>query len=318
MLRLNSPQRELGPTACVLGSFDGVHLGHQALLRRAKEAAEKLNLKSAAVTFRQHPLSVLAPERMPELLSTQDERAQRMEKLGMDALIELEFTPQLAQQEPEEFIRQLVHEFQMRVMVVGYNYTFGRHGRGDTELLKKMAVQMDFALHVVDPVEYLGEAVSSSRIRELLAQGKTLDAGRLLGRPYALAGEIKKGKQLGRKLGFPTLNVDFPQEKATPSAGVYTGWIRFEGGCVPAVTNIGTNPTVENGPKIRLESHALEEIPLVYGDRAEVLFGEKLRDEQRFGSVEELKKRVLQDREAAIRWSRLHSEESLKFGEFCP
>ena len=318
MLRLSGLEAGLGPTACVLGSFDGVHLGHQALLCRAKAAAVEDGLKTAAVTFRQHPLSVLAPERMPELLSTGQERAQSMERLGVDALVELEFTKALADQEPENFIRQLVRGLQVKTLVVGYNYTFGKGGRGNPELLKALAAELNFTLHVLEPVMQNGEPVSSSRIRELLSRGETMQAARLLGRPYGLEGEIKKGKQLGRKLGFPTLNIDFPGGKAVPSAGVYTGWICFEGGCVPAVTNIGTTPTVEDGPKIRLEAHALEPISLVYGDRAEALFGEKLRGELRFASVEALQERVLLDRETARRWSLEHPAERLDFRGICP
>ena len=318
MLRLSALEASLGPSACVLGSFDGVHMGHQALLCRARMAAAKNGLKTVAVTFRQHPLSVLAPERMPELLSTEQERARCMECLGMDALVELEFTKTLADQQPEDFIRQLVECLQIQVLVVGYNYTFGRGGRGNPQLLEKLASKLNFTLYVIEPVLQNGEPVSSSRIRELLTRGATMEAARLLGYPYSLEGEIKRGKQLGRKLGFPTLNIDFPAGKAVPSAGVYTGWIRYTDGCVPAVTNIGTNPTVEDGPKIRLEAHALEPIPLVYGDRAAVLFGEKLRGEQRFASVEDLRERVLLDREAARKWSREHPMESLDFGGICP
>jgi len=287
-------------------------------MHRARAMAEESQLKTVAVTFRQHPLSVLAPERMPQLLSTEAERARWIEEMGMDALVELEFTRQLAAQEPEAFIRQLIKAFDVKALVVGYNYTFGRGGRGNPELLKKMAADLGFALHVLEPVKKYGEPISSSRIREMLSRGETMEAAELLGRPYGLEGEIKKGKQLGRKLGFPTLNIDFPAGKAVPSAGVYTGWIRFEGGCVPAVTNIGTNPTVEDGPKIRLEAHALEPISLVYGDRAEVLFGEKLRGEQRFASVEKLRERVLLDRETARNWSMEHPAESLNFREICP
>lgn len=318
MLRSNEPRKEFGPAFCVLGSFDGVHLGHQALLRQAKTEADGDGYKTVVVTFRQHPLSVLAPQRAPKLLSTGDERAAGMEKLGVDALVELDFTQQMSAQEPEEFIQWLTGAMEIRKMVVGYNYSFGKGGRGTPELLKKLSETMGFQVRVLEPVALEGEPVSSSRIRELLTQGKTMEAAKLLGSPYGLAGEIKKGKQLGRKLGFPTLNIHFPEEKAVPSAGVYTGWIRFEGGIVPAVTNIGTNPTVEDGPKLRLESHALEEIALVYGDRAEVFFGEKLREEQRFSSVEELRRQVMSDREQARLWSLSHSSEALDFGKNRP
>ncbi len=307
MFRQSQPPVGLGPAAIVLGSFDGVHVGHQALLTRAKSLAARDGLAAVAVTFRQHPLSVLRPAQAPALLSTGDERARLMEALGMDGILELDFTPEMAGTKPEDFIRSLCAALPVRHLVVGYNYTFGARGAGDPDLLNRLAHILGFTCHVVPPVTLEGEPVSSSRIRACLASGDTLLAGRLLGRPYGLGGVIEQGKQLGRRLGFPTLNIDFPQVKAVPAAGVYTGWVTFDHVMVPAVTNIGTNPTVETGPRLRLETHTLQETPLGYGDRAQVWFGEKLRGERRFESVEALQARVLADKETARAWCSTHS-----------
>lgn len=306
MFRQSEPPAGMGPSAIVLGSFDGVHLGHQALLARARALADQEGLAAVAVTFRQHPLSVLCPERAPALLSTADERAQLMEALGMDGVIELEFTAALAGTRPEAFMRRICSALPVRCVVVGYNYTFGFRGQGNAALLERLAGELGFTCHVVPPVTLEGGAVSSSRIRACLAEGDTLAAGRLLGRPYGLGGMIEQGKQLGRRLGFPTLNIDFPAKKAVPSAGVYTGWVSYGGVVVPAVTNIGTNPTVESGRRVRLETHTLQETPLGYGDRAQAWFGEKLRGECRFSSVEALQARVLADKQTAGDWSRAH------------
>ena len=306
MFRHSEPPAGMGPSAIVLGSFDGVHLGHQALLAKAKSLAGRENLAAVAITFRQHPLSVLCPERAPALLSTADERARLMQRVGMDGVVELDFTHAMAGMQPEAFIRWICSALPVRCVVVGYNYTFGFQGQGNVAVLERLAGELGFTCHVVPPVTLEGGVVSSSRIRTCLAEGDTLAAGRLLGRPYGLGGVIEQGKQLGRRLGFPTLNIDFPVEKAVPSAGVYTGWVSYGGIVVPAVTNIGTNPTVESGRRVRLETHTLEETPLVYGDRAQAWFGEKLRGERRFGSVEALQAQVLSDKETARAWSRTH------------
>ena len=306
MFRQSKPPAGMRASAIVLGSFDGVHLGHQALLAKAKALADRDGLAAVAITFRQHPLSVLCPDRAPALLSTGDERARLMQAMGMDGVVELEFTPALAGTQPEEFIRWICSMLPVRHEVVGYNYTFGFQGQGDASLLERLAGALGFTCHVVPPVALEGGAVSSSRIRACLAEGDTLAAGRLLGRPYGLGGVIEQGKQLGRRLGFPTLNIDFPTEKAVPSAGVYTGWVSYGGVVVPAVTNIGTNPTVESGRRMRLETHTLEETPLGYGDRAQAWFGERLRGECRFASVEALQAQVLSDKETARAWGRTH------------
>jgi riboflavin kinase/FMN adenylyltransferase len=301
MFRLKQPPQGL-EAVVALGAFDGVHLGHRALLDRACALAGQEKLAAVAVTFARHPMTVLAPEKAPALITTADERARQMECLGMDALVELPFTQAVAQTSAEDFIAGLCDRMRVRHMVVGFNYTFGFGGRGNRRLLEELSRRFGFTLHVIDPVLIDGRPVSSSRIRRAIARGDMAQTRRLLGRFYAMEGTVEKGKQLGRKLGFPTLNVAFERDKAVPGFGVYAGWVIWRNRAFGAVTNIGTNPTVEAGGRIHLETHVLEEQAADYGDQVRVIFGKQLRTEARFDSLEALSAHMRQDCRDAQRW----------------
>lgn len=299
MQRIDHLPNGTGPVSCALGNFDGVHLGHRALL---ESCACQAGLISVAVAFRNHPAQILFPGKRVQLLTTADERAEAMTETGIGILAEPVFDEKTARMTPEDFISSLCSSMDVRCITVGYNYTFGANSSGNPETLRALSEQYSFELHILPPVEVNGVTVSSTRIRELLEAGKPDEAAVLLGRPYVLGGPCIRGKQLGRTLGFPTLNLDFPKEKAVPQTGVYAGWVRWNQGLLPAVANLGTNPTVENGSRNKLEVHALGEMPLTYGDRAEFLFGRRLRGECRFDSVEALKAQMEIDKAEAAEW----------------
>lgn len=284
------------PVSVALGTFDGVHRGHQALLKACTAGPEA----AMALTFREHPARVLCPQKAPGMLSTAAERAAQMEAAGIAYLAELPFTRELAAMPAEAFLRTLCESLTVRRIVVGYNYTFGAGGAGSAETLRTLAPELGYEAVVIPPVLWDGAPISSSRIREKLAEGDAAAAEAMLGRAYALGGPIVRGKQLGRTIGFPTVNLDYPEEKMVPAAGVYAGILSWNGGSAPAVGNVGTNPTVETGTKLKLEVHALAGIPLTYGDTASFAFTHRIRGEQRFASVDELVKQMTHDRETAI------------------
>ncbi len=294
-----------GAVSCTLGSFDGVHRGHMELLK----ACQSKGLFSSAVTFRQHPISVLNPAMTPGLLTTSEEREEWIRVSGIQYLVEMEFTRQTAEMPAEIFLKDLCNRTDIRRIIVGYNYTFGAGGQGNADLLIKMSKTLGYEAVVIPPVCYEGQPISSSRIREALTAGRAEEANSMLGHPYRLGGLIIRGKQLGRTIGFPTVNLRYSKDKIIPASGVYAGWLSWEGHTVPALGNLGTNPTVEDKAEIKLEVHALEKIPLNYGDQAFFLFGKHLRGEFRYSSLDALIQAMTHDRTEAELWLRQHCPE---------
>ena len=228
------------PCVLVLGMFDGVHRGHQKLLITGNALAEAEGLPLRVCTFSPHPLAVLCPDKAPRMLTTLPERARFMLGFGVDTLCVFPFTRALADEPPEDFVRRMARTFRPRHVVVGFNNTFGRGGRGDGALLTAMGRELGFTTHIVPAVELDGSPVSSTRIRALLAQGDIHGATRLLGHAYTLSGRVMDGKHIGRTMGYPTANVDAPVRKALPAFGVYACYLTVEGrrrlhGCTHAV-----------------------------------------------------------------------------------
>ncbi|MBR6953530.1 MAG: bifunctional riboflavin kinase/FAD synthetase [Clostridia bacterium] len=290
------------PCVAALGMFDGVHLGHRALLREGRWLADSLGLPLAVCTFEPHPLQVLCPERMPTRLTTFPERARLMAGCGVDILHVRSFTRALADQPPEDFIAALVEADRPRAVVCGYNFTFGREGRGDGSLLTAMGNALGFRVSVVPAVTAEGAPVSSTRIRGLLEGGQLETANRLLGHPYALSGRVVHGKQVGHALGFPTANLGVPGEKTLPAFGVYFGDFAVRGETWPAVVNIGRHPTFPEGD-VTVEAHLLKsDGQALYGEPARLSLRHFHRPEQRFRQPEQLQAQIREDVEAACRW----------------
>ena len=235
---LESYPPEAQPAVVALGVFDGIHLAHRTILATAVARARAGRLEALACTFDPHPVEVLQPGQAPPRISTLQERLELMAKTGVDAVVVVRFTPELASIEPEAFIRDiLLDRLKARDVVVGYNHTFGRGARGDARMLQSLAQTLGFHAHVVPPLLVDGVPVSSSEVRAALRAGEVERANRYLGRPYAIGGEVVEGAGRGRSLGFPTANIRPDRPVLVPS-GVYAGRVHLDRETHPAVVNI--------------------------------------------------------------------------------
>ena len=295
MRMLRDPGRT--PT-CVLalGTFDGVHLGHQALLMRGGELAGELDCPLAACTFEPHPMRVIRPESVPPLLTTLPEKAALMAGFGVDMLCVTSFTRARADQTAEDYLDELVRVYQPRAVVCGYNFTFGRKGRGTGEMLRAYGLAHGFETVIVPEVTLDHEAVSSTRARRALQSGDLSLATRLMGHAYTLTGVVADGKHIGRSMGFPTANVTIPHGKALPAFGVYACWLETRHAIYPAVVNVGRHPTLPEG-HVTVEAYALDERLSLYGERVRLTFLRFQRPERAFDGVESLRKQIGQDTE---------------------
>ncbi|MBI5904107.1 MAG: bifunctional riboflavin kinase/FAD synthetase [Deltaproteobacteria bacterium] len=281
-------------TSLTIGNFDGVHLGHRELLRRTVAHARDLGVLAAVLTFSPHPIRFFSPKaRFYEITSTA-EKAERMEELGIDAMVVESFDGEIGGMAPEEFARTVVRgRMGARVVTVGYDFTFGKGRTGSPAMLSSLGAELGFSVDVVPPLLRGGAIVSSSRIRDLLLGGRVREASALLHRPYRMSGKVVLGASRGRKLGFPTANVQFTQE-LVPLPGVYVVDADAGAGPVRGVANVGFNPTFgENS--LGLEVHLIDFDGDLYGREITVWFHDRIRDERKFQSVEELVRQIDKD-----------------------
>lgn len=279
-----------------IGFFDGVHLGHQQVIRQTILDAHQQEGLSLVVTFDRHPAEVIAPDRVPPLIYNQQQRVQAIGSLGADALLLLPFDEAFSLVDGESFVRGLARDLgRIHSICVGENFVFGHKRSGDVALLRRLGQELRFTTHGLEAVSLGNAAVSSTRIRETIRQGELDMAGQLLGRDYSLAGTIIAGDQVGRKLGFPTANVDV-LGRVTPPHGVYAAHAHVAGKTWRAAVNIGLRPTLrETQPTLHVEAHLLDFTGEIYEQPMELSFVQKLRDEQRFPSLEALKAQIQTD-----------------------
>jgi riboflavin kinase/FMN adenylyltransferase len=279
-----------------IGNFDGIHLGHQAILRATVDRAKILDAVSTALTFDPSPRKVLRPESAPPRLSTNAQRMEWFNVLGLEAVVVLPFTLDLARLSPEEFVEQiLVRDLHVRAVLVGEDFRFGHKQAGNVKLLSELGTKHAFEVVIIPPVVYRGEVVSSTIIRREVAAGHVSHAARLLGRPFALTGEVVTGTGTGRRFTFPTLNLVVEQE-LLPARGVYITRTRFESETRShrSVTNIGMRPTF-NGSALSVETHLLDLEMETPPTRIEVRFWKRLREEKKFSGPEELRAQIALD-----------------------
>ncbi|MFC4786666.1 bifunctional riboflavin kinase/FAD synthetase [Nocardioides sp. MAHUQ-72] len=288
---LDEVPADLGPTAVVIGNFDGVHLGHRHVLARAREVADERGLTLVAVTFDPHPMAVLRPEHAPSSLTSVETRAVLLADSGADAVLVLPFDRDMATWTPEEFIqRVLVSSLRAAAVVVGANFRFGHRAAGDVASLVEAGAVHGFEAEGI-PLDGGPQVWSSTYVRTCLATGDVAGAAEALGRPYAVRGTVVRGDQRGRELGYPTANVPTSTLTAAPADGVYAGWLRRldTGERFPAAISVGTNPTFDGQRERRVESYVLDRDDLeLYGVEVEVSFVERLRGMVAFESVEKL------------------------------
>ncbi len=277
-----------------IGVFDGVHLGHRFLISRLKEDAAKRNLLSGVVTFRRHPLELLSPAAELPYLTSISEKVRLLKNEGVDAVVPLSFTPELAGLSANQFAGLLKKHLKMRGLVIGPDFALGRNREGNADMLRKIGEILDFSVDVVSPVKINGEVVSSTAIRKAIAGGDMKKVVRLMGHPFSLQGHVTSGDRRGSELGFPTANLELDPKHTLPPEGVYATRTYIGGEVYKSMTNIGKRPTFGDNPR-SVETFILDYKGNLYGREIKIDIVEKLRGEKKFDTVEELKKQIAED-----------------------
>jgi riboflavin kinase/FMN adenylyltransferase len=289
------PQQEM---LLSIGVFDGVHLGHQQLLTHLRDEARSKNWLSGVVTFKSHPEVVLAGENKLLWLNDLETRISLLRNLGIDIVVALPFSSELSRLTARRFVQLLKQHLKMRGLIIGPDFALGRNREGDAEKLRILGEEMGFSVEVIPAVVIDGYVVSSSAIRQALAEGDMKKVEKLIGRLFSLSGQVVSGDRRGRNLGFPTANLDLKPEQALPGDGVYATITHTDDDSLPSVTNIGVRPTF-GGRKRLAETYILDFEGDLLGQKLTVDLVDKLRDEERFDTVEELKDQMVKDVEQA-------------------
>lgn len=275
-------------TSIALGNFDGIHRGHQELIRRAVVCAREKGLKSAVFTFVNHPKNVLSGKALIKNILYPDEKAAILEMLGVDYLFSIDFTEEIMTLSPEDFLEKLlVGRFSMKQAFCGFNFHFGYKAKGNSEFLRDNAERYDYELEVLQPYKIEGNIVSSTLIRNLIAVGEVEACPEYLGRYYSIGGKVVVGNKIGRTIGFPTLNCTIDESMVSPSNGVYITYCLYDGIHYESVTNVGNKPTIGKYKK-NIETHIFDFDEEIYGKEIRVEFVKKIRDEFKFDSVDAL------------------------------
>jgi riboflavin kinase / FMN adenylyltransferase len=279
-----------------IGFFDGVHLGHQQIIRQTVADARQRDAIALVITFDRHPNVVVAPGRVPPLIYSLPQKLAAIEALGADTLLLIRFDEEFSRQTGEHFIRRLAGDLgKIESLCVGADFVFGHKRGGNVALLKQLGGELGFAVHGLAAVALDGRVVSSTRIREALRAGHLDAASQMLGRPYAISGRVQAGDQIGQQLGFPTANLDVAG-RVLPPNGVYAGRSQVDGKNYRCALNIGFRPTVAAAvPQLRVEAHLLDFSGDLYGREIEVEIGSRLRDEKKFGTAEKLREQIQRD-----------------------
>jgi riboflavin kinase / FMN adenylyltransferase len=287
------------PTVLTLGVFDGLHLGHQLIMRTVVERARETGAVPTVITFDPHPRAVLHPESAPPLLQTLDQKVEGFGVLGIEQTIVVRFDEAFSQTPAEDFLRSVVKErLQAKEVYLGRGFAFGHNRGGNIELLRRVSQESGFFADEVPEVRFRNQRVSSSKVRRLLSGGKVNLARRLLGRPYGVEGRVEHGADRGASLGFPTANLH-PHNRVIPRNGVYVTGTLIEGQWRRSVTNVGVRPTFTADTEPSVETFVLNWAGDLYGDAVRVRFLHRLRDERKFASIEELKAQIDKDVERA-------------------
>lgn len=286
------------PSAIALGFFDGVHIAHQKIIKNTVSYAKKNNLFPVALSFDSSPMELLSPGTL-KYLTNNKEKEQIIRSLGAYPEF-LTLSQNLLSMEPEEFAEKiLVEKYNIRYAACGYNYHFGKNGRGDVSLLKKLGDALGFKVEVFECEKLDGESISSSLIRSLISEGSISKANELLGRNFSITGKVTEGKKLGRKLGFPTANVVPDEITVIPKKGVYKTLVTTEGKTFKAITNTGINPTV-GGERLRTETYIPNFEGILYGKEIKIDFIDFIRPEKKFANIQELKAQIEKDIESLV------------------
>lgn len=294
---LDFSERFVNPVLTI-GNYDGLHLGHKRIMERIQEKARDLNGTSMLMTFHPHPLTILRPDKFIGLITPLHVKKRLIEEAGIDVLIIIPFTDDFRHITPEAFVNNLlVKKLGIKGLIVGYDFKFGKEGKGNVEFLAVHSTEYDFFFEIQGAITFDGEKVGSNRIRKMIQEGDVGKAAFHLDRPYMIEGTVVKGEGRGRTIGFPTINLktEFP---LIPKRGVYITDVDVGGKRYPAVTNIGYNPTFD-GQSLTIETYILDFSGDLYDQEIALYFLERIRDEAKFGSVDELRERIWKDIEIA-------------------
>jgi len=300
MLTFRSPAEVpagFGPSAVTIGKFDGVHAGHRAVIERLRTVAEERGLEAVVVTFDRHPLSLLKPESCPEALVSTEQKLELLASAGIDATLILTFDRTLSDLSPEAFVTStIVDALRARAVLVGADFRFGAGGAGDVALLKELGREHGFEVLMVDDVTPDGERrVSSTWIRELLADGQVEAAAALMGSLPTVRGVVVRGQNRGRSMGIPTANLSPELQGYVPADGVYAAWLTTNGRVYPAAVSVGNNPTFEGVPDKQVEAHVLDEDFHLYGETVEIAFVKRVRPMEKFADAHALAAQMQED-----------------------
>ena len=296
------------PSAVTFGVFDGVHRGHRHLVAALLEEARRESLAAVAITFNPHPRTVLRPGATIAYLTSLEERVELLQSLGLDAVGVLAFTSELAQLEPREVLGLLADELEMRVLLVGPDFAFGRNRAGTLEVSSKIGEELGFRVEAAPMLDEGGEKVGSTAVREALGRGDVRRVAQLLGRPFSLRGPVIEGDKRGRELGFPTANIAIGLDHALPAYGIYVSRAYVRETAYEACTSIGVRPTFEGDEKPTVEAFILDFDGDVYGEKLRIELLERLRGEERFESADELVAQMHKDIEQTRRYFRSHGD----------
>ncbi|MBD7915670.1 bifunctional riboflavin kinase/FAD synthetase [Clostridium sp. Sa3CUN1] len=288
-----------GANYVALGSFDGLHYGHLSLVRKTVEIAKENNGKSMVFTYKNHPKTIVKPDCVPKLIMDLDTKLEYLKEENVDIVVLRTFTKEFMGIEAEDFIKLLCEGYNVKGIVVGFNFRFGHKNLGDITLLKKLKQKYGYELYIIDPYTYENKAISSTRIRECILEGNVIEATKMLSKPYLIKGKVIHGKQLGRTIGFPTANLDFNEKMIIPSKGVYYTNVEYKNNKYKGLTSVGNNPTV-NGQELTIETYILNFDEMIYDEEIKVYFIEKIREEIKFDTLEELVNQIKKDEEFII------------------
>ncbi|KXZ39817.1 riboflavin kinase / FMN adenylyltransferase [Alkalithermobacter thermoalcaliphilus JW-YL-7 = DSM 7308] len=282
------------PTVVTVGSFDGIHIGHQYIIKKVSKLAKQKNFKSVVFTFSNHPLSFVRKTKVPKI-SSEEERCKFIETLDIDYCISIPFNDTIANLSAESYVSYILADLlKCKHIIVGHDFTFGKNKSANAHKLQEIARRYNIDTQIVDPILLNGIRVSSSFIRNLIHEGKVKECKEFLGRFYSLRGTVNYGMQLGRKLGFPTANIAVRDDIVLPKTGVYYTKVEVEGKIYDGATNVGFNPTV-CGKSLNIETHIFDFNKEIYKSEITIYFLERIRDEKRFNHIDELVEQVKKD-----------------------
>ena len=282
-----------------LGSFDGLHYGHLSLVRKTVEVAREKNGKSMVFTYKNHPKTIVKPDSVPKLIMDLDTRLEYLEEENVDIVVLRSFTKEFMSMEAENFIKLLCEDYNVKGIVVGFNFRFGHKNLGNVDVLKNLQKKYGYELYIMDPYTYKGNTISSTRIRNCILEGEVKEATNMLSKPYSIKGKVIHGRHIGRTIGFPTANLEFNEKMVIPGKGVYYTNVKYKDRVFKGITSVGNNPTV-NGKELTIETFILNFDKMIYDEELKVYFIEKIRGEMKFDSIDKLVAQIKKDEDFAM------------------